>query len=171
MFLLLLLSDIRPITPNSDIEGAGGVPEMHLFALQVALPVTAVVIALLLTLIIAFTVACIIWWVSRLQMVTHKYTVYTVCTACNCTAYTIFKCICLQVVVQCVLCALIQTVQHNVSTTCTVCIPLVCLCVWAFVVMHLYAFCTHPLSHVTSHHLSAPVFIQYCLYCVITDVG
>ena len=29
----------------------------------------------------------------------------------------------------------------------------------------------HPLSHVTSHHLSAPVFIQRPLHCIITDDG
>ena len=31
--------------------------------------------------------------------------------------------------------------------------------------------CTSPVSHVTSHHPSAPVFIQCALYCIITDEG
>ena len=42
-----------------------------------------------------------------------------------------------------------------------------------YIVNSLYfpPFMLHPLSRVTSHHLSAPVFIQRPLYCIITMVA
>ena len=37
--------------------------------------------------------------------------------------------------------------------------------------LYFLPFVLHPLPHVTSHHLSAPIFIQCSLYYIITDEG